>query len=430
MATHPDPIGRLIEAFRQGMAIKQQREGLRLREEDAAREAERMGLEREIAELTTKLKINELYSKRSRGGAAAMPMGSNEAGVLVPGAPLDQQMPTEMILGALPRLGLNQPTHLPVASADDLMAMAIKEAGGVAEAKARGTQQGERLDIPALFQQIIQKRSGESGVEGTAPTSVAPDVLRSLITSLGQFPERTAITEDIPGIAKAGENLASPELTARTRSMEERGQATRSRESLAASMERRNSMTPKQELDETRQLANDYKKFTSGSREVQRQFGIMTETMKQIDDGTIKDLNAATQAIVTTFNKILDPASVVRESEYARSPEGQAALNRLEGRMRSIVVGGPGLTPKDLKTFVDLSKVYVDQSLKSIEGETKRIEKVADKYGLDKDLIFSGSKTGGAAGEGQPKKGDRKTFPNGNVGVFDGKGYVLVGKGK
>ena len=40
--------------------------------------------------------------------------------------------------------------------------------------------------------------------------------------------------------------------------------------------------------------------------------------------------NFVDQALVVVFNKILDPGSVVRESEFARTPEGLAYLDRLE----------------------------------------------------------------------------------------------------
>jgi hypothetical protein len=50
-----------------------------------------------------------------------------------------------------------------------------------------------------------------------------------------------------------------------------------------------------------------------------------------------KSLNAASQTIVTAFNKILDPTSVVRESEYARTPEGQSYLERLQGKYEQLM---------------------------------------------------------------------------------------------
>ncbi len=47
-------------------------------------------------------------------------------------------------------------------------------------------------------------------------------------------------------------------------------------------------------------------------------------------------LNLASQAIINAFNKILDYASVVRESEYARTPEGQGFLNRIKGFHKAV----------------------------------------------------------------------------------------------
>lgn len=48
------------------------------------------------------------------------------------------------------------------------------------------------------------------------------------------------------------------------------------------------------------------------------------------------NLNAASQALVIAYNKILDSGSVVREGEYARTAEGQSALKRIEAKLNQI----------------------------------------------------------------------------------------------
>lgn len=79
---------------------------------------------------------------------------------------------------------------------------------------------------------------------------------------------------------------------------------------------------------------------------------------------------ASDQALITLFNKMLDPSSVVREGEYARSLEGQNAMARAAGYLERLTKGGAGLTDENRKDMVtiannlykDAKSVYKEQS--------------------------------------------------------------------
>jgi hypothetical protein len=77
--------------------------------------------------------------------------------------------------------------------------------------------------------------------------------------------------------------------------------------------------------------------------------------------GDARSKAAADQALITSFNKMLDPSSVVREGEYARSVEGQSLLNRLQGKAEAALRGGTGLTDGDRRNIVDVTqRLYTD----------------------------------------------------------------------
>jgi hypothetical protein len=76
--------------------------------------------------------------------------------------------------------------------------------------------------------------------------------------------------------------------------------------------------------------------------------------------GTEDSRVALDQAVITLYNKILDSGSVVRESEYARTEEGQALIERMKGIMPKIKQGGTGLTIKELGEVMDAAKVLRD----------------------------------------------------------------------
>lgn len=61
------------------------------------------------------------------------------------------------------------------------------------------------------------------------------------------------------------------------------------------------------------------------------------------------------EAAITAFKKILDPGSVVRESEYQRTPEDMAIINRLRGKLGQAQFGGPGLTIFEMDKLYDFA---------------------------------------------------------------------------
>jgi len=65
---------------------------------------------------------------------------------------------------------------------------------------------------------------------------------------------------------------------------------------------------------------------------------------------------AVDQALITLFNKMTDPNSVVRESEYARTPENLSMINRIKGKVAKIGEGGAGLTGADRQAIVNMAK--------------------------------------------------------------------------
>jgi hypothetical protein len=115
----------------------------------------------------------------------------------------------------------------------------------------------------------------------------------------------------------------------------------------------------------------------------------------RLERGETADLNATSQAIITTFNKILDPTSVVRESEYDRTPSGQALIDRIEGKLNTVVEGGPGLTKESLKELVDLGRAFAKGAQESIDAKNASAREEAQFFGLNPDFVIPGSQSGG-----------------------------------
>lgn len=97
---------------------------------------------------------------------------------------------------------------------------------------------------------------------------------------------------------------------------------------------------------------------------------------------------AADQALVTLFNKMLDPTSVVREGEYARSFQGQSALARAAGYVEQITQGGAGLTDENRKDMVDIADRLLKDAKESYKQAANFYKEIAEDSNLDADFVI------------------------------------------
>lgn len=158
-----------------------------------------------------------------------------------------------------------------------------------------------------------------------------------------------------------------------------------------------NGLMPGQEFAISEKLAKTWQDTTKAQREMNRQFSLMTTGLKRFREG---DKNGGSQGVLVTFQKILDPSSVVRESEYARSAAGISMLGRIEGYMDRLKAGGAGVPDAELAGMVETARQFLSDMQGFNNGQRKRIEAQAKKYSIDPALIFDDT----AAGGGGPKK--------------------------
>jgi len=97
---------------------------------------------------------------------------------------------------------------------------------------------------------------------------------------------------------------------------------------------------------------------------------------------------ATDQAVITSFNKILDPTSVVRESEYARTPANAGLVDRAKGAMTKITKGGAGLTEKAIIEIRDTAREMAELRRTILNTKLeKQIRTPARLRGLDPEEI-------------------------------------------
>ena len=118
------------------------------------------------------------------------------------------------------------------------------------------------------------------------------------------------------------------------------------------------------------------------ANEIKRQFDNVTNTYNAYKQGKLR-ANAADQAMVTTLNKILDPTSVVRESEFARTAAGQSFFARAQGYADKITKGGGGLTNAEREDLYNAMQEMYNANQAEMQEYVKSYTDLAERYGVN-----------------------------------------------
>ena len=160
-------------------------------------------------------------------------------------------------------------------------------------------------------------------------------------------------------------------------------------------------LTPTMEANIINRLTTQWGTAVKPIAELSRQSKLMDTGMEAARRG---DMAQGSQAVLVTFQKILDPTSVVRESEYERSAAGQSLMNRVKGAAERLAKGGTGVTLSELEKFAALAREAVKaQSTGYIDAQKSRIGKTADHYKIPRELVFEDFDFGGAGAATAPQ---------------------------
>jgi hypothetical protein len=154
-------------------------------------------------------------------------------------------------------------------------------------------------------------------------------------------------------------------------------------------------------------LASSWEKASTTTREMDRQLRVMNVGLTRYKNG---DRNGGSQAILVTFQKILDPTSVVRESEYARTTDGQSFLNRIEGYADRLARGGVTLTEPELTAMVQTARDMLSSMATWTAGRRARIARVAAENGLRPELVFDDVLSGADTTQETPDARARRLY--------------------
>jgi len=113
----------------------------------------------------------------------------------------------------------------------------------------------------------------------------------------------------------------------------------------------------------------------------------MQEAMSSIFAAAALANPAGDVALVTQFRKLLDPTSVVRESEFAQTAEAGGLITKLQAELSK--VSGTGLIAQETRDqIVTLGRELMRKADAYERRRREDIDYRADKYGLDKKAIY------------------------------------------
>lgn len=110
----------------------------------------------------------------------------------------------------------------------------------------------------------------------------------------------------------------------------------------------------------------------------------MQSAYSQIKQSLAKESPAGDLAGATKIMKLLDPGSVVRESELGMAMAATGLLDRVQNYASNILSGNK-LTPKQRQEFQQLADALYGESVKAYNSKRGEYQKLGSEYGLNAD---------------------------------------------
>lgn len=139
-----------------------------------------------------------------------------------------------------------------------------------------------------------------------------------------------------------------------------------------------------QRISTTAELAGQWTKATTSRNEMQRQYSLMQTGVLRYDADPI----GSSQAVLVTFQKMLDPTSVVRESEYARSAQGLSLADWVLGKAQQYREGGVGVPKPVLEEMAKTAAAFLtsDNMKSALDNVRQRLVETASDPTVNIDL--------------------------------------------
>lgn len=137
---------------------------------------------------------------------------------------------------------------------------------------------------------------------------------------------------------------------------------------------------PAKVFDQEEKLRKEYQSRT-------KVYGELGSTYANIASSAQAQTGPGDIALITGFMKMLDPGSVVRETEFATARDTAGLYTRLENSLKK-AENGQFLQAKQRNEFVSLAKQYLDSAQKKAGEDKKALGVVVKNYKLNPENVF------------------------------------------
>ncbi len=145
-------------------------------------------------------------------------------------------------------------------------------------------------------------------------------------------------------------------------------------------LENAGGVDPAKKFDQEEKIIKEYSSKT-------KEYQDSRTTLEKIKSSAADNSGAGDLALVFSFMKMLDPGSVVRESEFAAASDTAGLYANLKNQATK-VQSGQFLTPKQRKQFASLANQYMTAASKHEKRVKKSLDSVIKNYKLNPDNIF------------------------------------------
>jgi hypothetical protein len=139
-------------------------------------------------------------------------------------------------------------------------------------------------------------------------------------------------------------------------------------------------LTLQQRISEEARLRGEYAKRTEDLSAAERNFSI-------IEKSSMDQSGAGDIALVTSFMKMLDPGSVVRETEFATAANAGGLLAKLNSIAKQVETG-QFLSEQQRADFTRLASEYLNAAKVQEQSVQQSYQQIVENYGLDPVNVF------------------------------------------
>lgn len=236
---------------------------------------------------------------------------------------------------------------------------------------------GNAQEADTIKSQIQMIDMGEDGARGL------------LMTTLGGLSTVMPADEFNTFMATALPDKSAAEIAA-LNAQKTQAEIDKLKAEASALAEKKGGLEPKDKADLEYKLNNQYSDRSKGFRDSRDAF-------VKIKEAANANSGAGDVALITSFMKMLDPGSVVRETEFAIARDTNGLYQALQGAL-SKVSSGELLTPEARQNYLDLSSKYMEAANKADEETRKSLLPMVNQYGLSEDAVFGSGVQGYDAG--------------------------------